>query len=327
MGRQPPHASQGRAQQWRPLGPKQNSVDISCADFLITATRTFEAKSTFEFPAGLPAGGEATCLRASESLAAFRLRARIAAAAALLAARFSAVRVGDSTAFRTAAAGLAATRRETSMAGVFFAAAAGFPRAGLLPEARLAALPTAFAFARADAPPVARTSTGLALRVAPFFAARIVLLARGAARAAEAFFLAAGFAATGLFARRVTTAVFDFVLPENLLAASFLEASARPAPAARLALSKVECCDAFAFGVPGCFACFALFACFVLDDFMVFLTDAITSASFFLSRFGDETAFDGGKNLSRSETLNFGPGEARSGMLLNDDRPSMTWPD
>ncbi len=160
----------------------------------------------------------------------------------------------------------------------------------------------------------------MALRVAPFFAAPIVLLARGAARAAEAFFLAAGFAATGLFARRVTTAVFDFVLPENLLAASFLEASARPA-AARLALSKVECCDAFALGVSGCFACF------VLDDFMVFLTDAITSASFFLSRFGDETALDGGKNLSRSETLNFGPGEARSGMLLNDDRPSMTWPD
>jgi hypothetical protein len=152
---------------------------------LITATRFFEAKSSFEeFPAGLPAGGEGACLRASESLAAFRLRARIAAAAALLAAVFWAMRVGDSTAFRTGAAGLAATRRETSMAGVFFAAAAGFPRAGLLPEARLAALPTAFAFARADAPPVVRASTGLALRVAPFFAARIVLLARGAARAA-----------------------------------------------------------------------------------------------------------------------------------------------
>jgi hypothetical protein len=310
------------------VGPKADPVDISCADFLITAAPSFEAKSIFEeSPAGLPAGGEAACLRASESLAAFRLRARIAAAAALLAAGFWVVRVGDSTALRAAAAGLAATRRETSMAAVFFAAAAGFPRAGFLPEARLAGLPeTAFEFARADAPPVARASTGLAIRVAPFFAAPIVLLARGAARAAEAFFLAAGFAATGLFARRVTTAVFDFVLRENLLAASFLEASARPA-AARLALSKGECCDTFALGVPGCFACFALFACFVLDDFMVFLTDAITSASFFLPRFGDETALDGGKNLSRSETLNFGPGEARSGMLLNDDRPSMTWPD
>jgi hypothetical protein len=60
---------------------------------------------------------------------------------------------------------------------------------------------------------------------------------------------------------------------------------------------------------------------------MVFLTDAITSASFFLPRFGDETALDGGKNLSRSETLNFGPGEARSWMLLNDVRLAMTWPD
>src|ERR1700730_5416396 len=114
------------------VGPKADLVDISCSDFLITGTRPFEAKSSFEeFPAVLPAGGEAACLRASESLAAFRLRARIAAAAALLAAVFCAVRVGDSMALRPAAAGLAATRRETSMAGVFFAAAAGLPRAGL----------------------------------------------------------------------------------------------------------------------------------------------------------------------------------------------------
>ena len=100
------------------------------------------------------------------------------------------------------------------MAGVFFGAAVGFPRAGLLTEVGLAVLPeTDFAFARTDAPrlaPVARASTGLALRVAPFFAARIVLLARGAARAAEAFFLAAGFAATGLFARRAHSRRFCF---------------------------------------------------------------------------------------------------------------------
>ncbi|MGC2348318.1 MAG: hypothetical protein WA553_00070, partial [Methylocella sp.] len=100
------------------------------------------------------------------------------------------------------------------MADVFFGAVAGFPRAGLLTEAGIAVLPeTDFAFARADAPRLARASTGLALRVAPFFAARIVLLTR----AAEAFFLAAGFAATGLFARRGTTAVFVFVLCAGLL--------------------------------------------------------------------------------------------------------------
>ena len=129
---------------------------------------------------GTPAGGAAACLRASESLAAFRLRARIAAAAALLAAVFCAVRVGDSTALRTAAAGLAATRRETSMAGVFFAAAAGFSRAGLLTEARLVVLPeTDFAFARGGArrlAPVA--STGLALWVATFCIVALIFARR-----------------------------------------------------------------------------------------------------------------------------------------------------
>src|SRR6202011_4184850 len=120
----------------------------------------------------------------------------------------------------------------------------------------------------------------MALRVAPFFAARTVLLARGTARAAEAFFLAVGFAATRLFARRATTAVFVFVLRPGLVGASFLAASARAA-AARLALSTADCFDAFALMVPGFFACLVCFACFVLDDFMVFLTDAITSVLLF----------------------------------------------
>ncbi|HEX3496916.1 MAG TPA: hypothetical protein VHT02_07060, partial [Methylocella sp.] len=157
-------------------------------------------------------------MRASESLAAFRLRARIAAAAALLAAVFCAVRVEDS---RTLVAGLAATRRTTSMAGALCGAPVGFPRAGLLTEVGFAVLPeTAFAVARTDAPrfaPVARASSGLALRAAPFFVTRFVSRARGAARAAEAFFLATGFAATGLFGRRLTPAVFVFVLREDLL--------------------------------------------------------------------------------------------------------------
>ena len=170
------------------------------------------------------------------------------------------------------------------MAGVFCGAPVGFPRAGLLTEVGFAVLPeTAFAVVRTDAPrfaPVARASTGLALRAAPFFAARFVSRARGAARAAEAFFLAAAFAATGLIARRLAPAVFVFVLREDLLAASFLEASARAA-AARLALSTADCFAAFACGVPGRFVSFVLFARFVLEDFMVFLTDAITSALLF----------------------------------------------
>ncbi|MGH6835229.1 MAG: hypothetical protein ACREC9_06695, partial [Methylocella sp.] len=246
------------------IGPNPEPVDISCSDFLISPTRSFEAKSSFEeFPAGLPAGGEAARLRASESLAAFRLRARIAAAAA---------------------AGLAATRRETSTTGVFFGAAAGLRCAGLVTEAGLAVLPeTDFAFARADASrlaPAARASTGLALLVAPFFAARIVLLARGTARSAKAFFLAAGLAATARFPRAAATAVLVFVPREDLLAARFLAASARAA-AARFALNTADGFDAFALAVPGCFALVVLFACLVLDDFMVFLTIAMISVLLF----------------------------------------------
>ncbi len=220
-------------------------------------------------------------MRASESRAAFCLMARIAAAATVLAAGLPAVRVGNSTALRTAAAGLATTRRETSTPGVFFATT--FPPATLLAEAGFTLFPeTDFACARAEAlrlAPFTRASADLALRAALFFAARIWLLARGVARVVEVFFLAADFATAGLTAWPLA-AVLVFVFCLELLAACFLAASARAA-AIRLALSATACFDVFALGVPGCLAWAVLFACFVLDDFMVFLTDAIKSALLF----------------------------------------------
>ena len=83
-----------------------------------------------------------------------------------------------------------------------------------------------------------------------------------------ASFLVAGFLLTSFLAASCFVASF--------LAASFLAASARAA-AACLALASAARLDAFAFGfrVRGCFACF------VSDDFIVFLTDAITSALLF----------------------------------------------
>ncbi|MGQ0446055.1 MAG: hypothetical protein ACT4O2_13260 [Beijerinckiaceae bacterium] len=232
-------------------GLKAERADVSCSDVLLDANLSFAPKSGFEEgSACLPAGGNGAWLRASESFAAFRLRARIARAAALLAAVFCcAVRTGASMVSRTAAAGLVALRRETAIAGVFCGADAAFPRAGLLPKPGLAVLPmTDLAIAGKDAPrlvPAARASTGFVLRAASFFGARFVPRACGAARAAEAFLLATGFAATGPFARRVAAAIFVFVPREDLLAAASLEARARAA-AARLALSIADCFAAFA---------------------------------------------------------------------------------
>lgn len=88
-----------------------------------------------------------------------------------------------------------------------------------------------------------------------------------------ASFLVAGFLLTSFLAASCFVASF---LAASFLAASFLAASARAA-AACLALASAARLDAFAFGfrVRGCFACF------VSDDFIVFLTDAITSALLF----------------------------------------------
>jgi hypothetical protein len=88
-----------------------------------------------------------------------------------------------------------------------------------------------------------------------------------------ASFLAAGFLLTSFLAASCFVASF---LAASFLAASLLAASTRAA-AACLALASAARLDAFAFGfrVRGCFACF------VSDDFIVFLTDAITSALLF----------------------------------------------
>jgi hypothetical protein len=70
--------------------------------------------------------------------------------------------------------------------------------------------------------------------------------ARRGARQVEAFFLAAGLAATGLCARRVT-AVFVFVLREDLLAAS---AGGKRPRRRSLGFEPADCFDTFALGIP-----------------------------------------------------------------------------
>jgi hypothetical protein len=199
-----------------------------------------------------------------------------------------------------AVAGLTALRGETLSAGVFFGAAACLPRAGLPVAASLTASTGYVATARLAAGARASVSFPRRAAAAVFFAALVVEFPDAEARVdAGALVLAAGEVARELTAAAVFVFVFtfctDFLVASFLvagflltsffaascfvasfLAASFLAASTRAA-AACLALASAARLDAFAFGfrVRGCFACF------VSDDFIVFLTDAITSALLF----------------------------------------------
>jgi len=203
-----------------------------------------------------------------------------------------------------AVAGLTALWGETLSAGVFFGAAACLPRAGLPVAASLTASTGFVATARLAVGARARVSFPRRAAAAVFFAALVVEFPDAEVRVdAGALVLAAGEVARELtvVAVFVFTVVFVFtfctdfltasflvagflltsflaasLLAASLLAASLLAASTRAA-AACLALASAARLDAFAFGfrVRGCFACF------VSDDFIVFLTDAITSALLF----------------------------------------------
>jgi hypothetical protein len=102
----------------------------------------------------------------------------------------------------------------------------------------------------------------------------------------------------------------ETLLTVSLLAAAALAVTARAA-AVFLVLESAGSggrLETFALGLraPG-------FACLVSDDFMVFLTDAITSALPFCPALETGPLIDGEQTLRRSETLQFGPGKARSG--------------
>src|SRR5208283_4942376 len=308
---------------WRaafvPACPEAVPRDFFFSDSLITAIRSFDSRDRFAgFTAGRTEGAaDAACLRTSERRATLRLKAANSAAAAPLpAAGFCAACVSDSTVLRAAVAGLTALRGETLSAGVFFGAAACLPRAGLPVATSLTASTGFVAKARLAAGARASVSFPLRAAAAVFFAVLAVEFPDAEARVdAGALVLAAGEVARELTAATVFVFVFtvvfvftfctDFLvasflvagflltrfLAASFLAASLLAASTRAA-AACLALALAARLDAFAFGfrVRGCFACF------VSDDFIVFLTDAITSALLFTvplwRRDGSSTAYE-----------------------------------
>lgn len=148
---------------------------------------------------------------------------------------------------------------------------------------------------------------------------------RVAARAAETFFLAIGFAVASERARApAAEGALDFDLLLALVAAfaaRTLTASARAA-AAFFALSSADCLDDFVLAVPTCFACFAL------DDFTVFFADTITSCAP-LSFPGVETGRILTADIASADrricisALKMGQNE----MLLNDDNPAKIRPD
>jgi hypothetical protein len=119
----------------------------------------------------------------------------------------------------------------------------------------------------------------------PVFEARTAL--RAAARSGEARFEARAAAPRALPRPAKETLAFVFTVRLGLAAVCFFAAAPRAA-AARFTFTPAGCLDVFALDVPE-------FACLVFGGFGVFLTEAITTGSFFLPRFGDGAAHDGGK--------------------------------
>ncbi|MCI0601233.1 MAG: hypothetical protein L0Y50_13220 [Beijerinckiaceae bacterium] len=175
------------------------------------------------------------------------MSARIAAAAALLAAGFCLSRAAGSTDFRTAAPCPAATLRGDSAGGgglfavvVLALTCADLPGAGYL----VALLCSNFVLARRTAAFGARAV--LALRAgAPFFP--VLVPARFASRAVETFLAEGSFVAAFECARGAGAAdVLDFAVPPSLAAARLRAASSRAA-AAFFALSSADLFVIFSF--------------------------------------------------------------------------------
>jgi hypothetical protein len=297
--------------------PPSGAADTDLPELLIIVIRSLGGTFRFEefLDVGLLVEGEFSWPAAIPGEADFRLRESIAAAAALAAAGFCAPRFGVPTVFPAVAASLAAMRRADSVDAVCFARAGRCLAWVSLAICRDALAETDFKAARSSAAVVTRGAVLMPRATVPFLTLRP--LARGTARDAETFFLAADFVVDSERARvAVADGAFDFDLRPIFFVERVLTARARAA-AVFFALSSAARLDVFALGVPICLACFAF------DNFTVFFTDAITSALLF-----SFPAVETGRVLAAEVTSAdrkiciSALREGRNRTLLNDDHPA-----